>query len=109
MDEDFLKELFAELGPITVKRMFGGQGIYGPNGIFAVVVGGELYLKGDAETVTHYEQAGMARWTYASLKTGKPSSMPYWRVPDAALDDRDAMRPLAQRADATAARARQSK
>lgn len=106
MDDDFLGDLFGWLGPITVKRMFGGQGIYGPHGIFAVVVRGELYLKGDAESSGRYEDADMARWTEASPKTGKQSSMPYWRVPEDALDDPDVMRPLAEMANATAQRAK---
>ena len=109
MDEDFLKDLFADIGPITVKRMFGGQGIYGRHGIFAVVVYGELYVKGDAESSGRYEDAGMARWTYEAPKTGKRSSMPYWRVPASALDDPEAMRPFAKLADETARRARANK
>ena len=109
MDEDFLRDILASVGPISVKRMFGGQGIYGDHGIFAVVVDGQLYLKGDEATLPDYEQAGMVRWTYQNPKNGRQSSMPYWRVPEEALDSAEAMAPLARLAIETAVRAEAAK
>lgn len=106
MDEDHLRDLFAAVGPITVRRMFGGQGIYCDDGIFAVVVFDTLYIKGDARSAPAYEAAGMQRWGYENPKTGKVSLMPYWQVPDDALDDADAMAPWARLAAETAGRAK---
>lgn len=105
MDEDYLRDLFAGTGPITIRSMFGGQGIYCAHGIFAVIAFDRLYVKGDAESSPVYEAAGMARWGYENPKTGKVSPMPYWQVPDEALDDAEAMRPWAELAIETALRA----
>lgn len=106
MDEDYLRDLFASVGPITVRRMFGGQGIFSEDGIFAVVAFDRLYLKGDAQSSPAYETAGMQRWGYESPKTGRISMMPYWQAPDEALEDADAMAPWAMLAVQTARRAR---
>lgn len=106
MDEEYLKDLFADVGPIAVRRMFGGQGIYCRHGIFALVAFDKLYVKGDAASSPIYESAGMARWGYENPTTGKVSMMPYWQVPDDALDDADAMRPWADLAVETARRAK---
>ena len=106
MDEDYLKDLFEPIGPITIKRMFGGQGIYGPHGIFAIVAFDKLFVKGDEQSAPTYEAAGMERWGYESPKTGKISMMPYWQVPDDALEDAEAMTPWARLAAETAIRAR---
>lgn len=106
MDEDYLRDLFALVGPITIRRMFGGQGIYCADGIFAVVAFDRLYVKGDAQSSPVYEAAGMQRWGYENPKTGKVSMMPYWQVPDDALEDAEAMAPWADLAVQTARRAR---
>ncbi|QBK30843.1 TfoX/Sxy family protein [Roseitalea porphyridii] len=106
MDEDYLRDLFASVGPITIRRMFGGQGIYCADGIFAVVAFDRLYVKGDARSSPAYEAAGMQRWGYENPKTGKVSMMPYWQVPDEALEDAEAMAPWADLAVQTARRAR---
>ena len=38
MDAEFLRELFAEFGPITVRRMFSGAGVYADGVIIALVI-----------------------------------------------------------------------
>lgn len=97
MDEEYLREIFGSLPDVRIRRMFGGQGIYSGETIFAVVVGGELYLKSDSVSEAEYEEAGCRRWTYA--REGKlPVSMPYFSLPDDALDDPDVMAEWARRA-----------
>ena len=106
MDEDYLRDLFAEIGPISVKRMFGGQGIYCADGIFAIVAFDKLYVKGDDQSSPAYQAEDMARWVYENPNTGRKSSMPYWQVPDEALESGEAMAPWARLAVETAARAK---
>ena len=91
MDEEFLKELFQSVGPINVRRIFGGQGIYVDGKIIAAVQAGRLMVKGDDETTPQYQAAGMERWTYVHAKTGKKTQMPYWIVPESALDEPEEM------------------
>ena len=45
---DFVKELFARLGPIQIKRMFGGAGGYADGPMFLLLDGEAIYLKADA-------------------------------------------------------------
>ena len=90
MDTSDIDEMFSALGPVTVKRMFGGQGIYHRGLIVAVVFKGEVLLKADAASAPDFAAAGARRWTYEG-RTDKPVEMPYWSVPESALDDPDEM------------------
>ena len=47
--KEFLEELFAPIGGVTVRRMFGGLGIFKDGVMFALVVDDVLYLKADAD------------------------------------------------------------
>ena len=87
MDAEALREVFAPFAPVHIRSMFGGHGVYVGDLCFAVQVKGELFLKGDDETLVAFESAGCARWTYDS--TGKTTRMPYWRMPASAFDDSD--------------------
>jgi DNA transformation protein len=91
MTEDDIRDLFSGLGPVSVRRMFGGKGIYFDGVIIAVELRDELMLKGDATLAPELEAAGCLRWTYVGSRHGKQVSMPYWTVPEAALDDPDEM------------------
>lgn len=90
MDNAAIEEMFEAVGPVTIRRMFGGKGIYARGVIFALELRGELMLKGDAESEPFLEEAGAVRWRYKG-RSGKPVAMPYWTLPDEALDDPDMM------------------
>jgi DNA transformation protein len=89
MDNDDIQELFQAVGPVTIKRMFGGKGIYCDGMIIAVWLRDELMLKGDAEAGALYDAAGSQQWTYAHSKSKRPVAMPYWPIPSEAYDDPD--------------------
>ncbi len=91
MDNAAIEEMFQSLGPVTIKRMFGGKGVYFDGLIVAVDLRGEMMLKGDDEAGALYEEAGARRWEYIHNKSGKEVKMPYWSVPDDAWDDPDEM------------------
>jgi DNA transformation protein len=90
MDRSTIDEMFSGLGPVTVRRMFGGRGIYHRGLIVAIVFKDEVLLKADAVSAPEFEAAGARRWTYEG-RSGRPVEMPYWSVPDAAFDDPDEM------------------
>lgn len=90
MDNDAIEEMFEALGPVTIKRMFGGKGIYHQGLILALDFRGDILLKADAESAPLFAEAGAEQWTYPG-KTGKPVAMPYWSIPNEALDDPDMM------------------
>lgn len=98
MDDERIAELFDGLGPVTVRRLFGGKGIYHRGVIVAIVLRGELMLKGDDLVGPQYEAARSSRWTYVGKRHGKLVAMPYWTVPDGALDDPDEMTAWARKA-----------
>ena len=104
MDDEQIREIFQSLGPVTIRRMFGGKGVYCDGRILAVVFQGDLLLKADAETAPQFAAAGAVQWAYES-KTGKQAHMPYWSIPDEALDDPDLMADWVRRAYEAAARA----
>ncbi|WP_077961152.1 TfoX/Sxy family protein [Ensifer adhaerens] len=89
MDNVAIEEMFETLGPVTIKRMFGGKGIYCQGVIFALEVDGEILLKGDEQTAPEFEAAGSRQWAYDGK--GKPVKMPYWSIPEDAFDDPDEM------------------
>ena len=105
MDRDGIEEMFQALGPVTIKRMFGGKGIYHEGRILALEVQGEILLKADNESAPEFAAAGSRQWYYDG-KSGKPVKMPYWSIPDEALDDPDVMAIWVRRAYEAALRAR---
>lgn len=90
MDRERIEELFAPFGPVAVERMFGGHGIYADGIFFALESDGEIYLKADAETQPRFAAAGSRPFVYQGKN--KPVTMSYWRIPDDALEDDDALR-----------------
>jgi DNA transformation protein len=55
---DGLKELFKLFEIVTVKRMFGGHGVYAEGLCFTVESGGEVFLKVDADLQPSFSAAG---------------------------------------------------
>ncbi len=96
--------MFSAFGPVTIKRMFGGKGVYHRGLIVAVEVRGEMLLKADDISASAFEAAGARRWFYEGKK-GKPINMPYWSVPEDAFDDPDIMARWVQLAYEAALRA----
>jgi len=95
---EFVKDLFAQVGPISTRKMFGGLGVYTQGTIFALVMSdGAHMLKGVGPMVEAYTDEGWQQWTYARKGGGK-SAMPYWQMPDALLDDPDEASHWARRA-----------
>ena len=89
LDNAAIEDMFQSLGPVTIRRMFGGKGIYHQGKILALEVDGEILLKADAESAPEFEAAGSNPWVYDGKS--KPVKMPYWSIPDCALDDPDEM------------------
>ena len=100
----YLRDLFSELGPVSLRRMFGGQGLYHEGVIIGLVIGDELFLKTDAVTRSAFEQAGGEPFTY--LGKGRPVVMSYLSPPAEAMESAQSMRPWAQLAWEAALRKR---
>ena len=105
MDEafiEYLRELFADLGPVSARAMFGGHGLYHDGLIFGIVIDEAVYLKVDDVSRAAFEAAGCAPFIYEMR--GKPLPMSYWSVPAEAMDSAQAMLPWARRAHEAALR-----
>ena len=105
---EFLKDLLGGLGPITVRRMFGGAGIFCDGVMFALVLDDTLYFKADDSNRCAFEAEGSAPFSYAT-KNGRNTIMSYWRCPDRLFDDPDEMAAWARQALAAARRSASSK
>ena len=81
-------ELFAGLGDIRLRAMFGGLGVYADGLFFALAAGDGLYLKGDDANESAFRAEGSHPFSYAG-RDGEAHVMRYWRLPEAAFDDPD--------------------
>jgi DNA transformation protein len=105
-DPESLNELFAALGPVSVRRMFGGAGLYFEGVMFALVDDGVIYLKADGETAASFEREGVSQFSYLT-KDGSRMLTSYWRLPDRLYDDPDELAEWARLAVAAAYRGRE--
>lgn len=90
MDTAAIEEMFQGLGPVTIKRMFGGKGIYHLGRIVAIELRDEMLLKADEKSAPEFADAGAIQWSYEGKK-GNLVKMPYWSIPENAYDDPDEM------------------
>jgi len=105
MDPEFIRELFAAFRPVTVKRMFGGAGVFVEGLAFAVVFDGVIYLRVDEASIADFEREGSKPFVYPLAKhhVGRPSRN-FWRLPERLYDDPDDLAVWAARALAIAER-----
>jgi DNA transformation protein len=104
MDRDFLIELFAGFGPVTVRRMFSGFGISADGINFALALRGGLYLRADEQTIPRFEAERSKPFQYQTrAKTVTVGS--YWTLPERLYDDPEEMTDWARASLAAAQRA----
>ena len=105
MDHEFIRELFAPFGPVTVKRMFGGAGIWSDGLMFGLVFDGAIFLKVDETSIPEFEREGSRPFVYTRAKSkgrvGR-ASLSYWRLPERLYDDPEELAVWAARALAIA-------
>jgi DNA transformation protein len=90
IDAEALKELFEPFGAVTVRRMFGGAGIYADGLCFAIASRGEVFIKVDSETQAAFQAAGSEPFVY--VMQGKPKSMAFWLLVAEAYDDAEELK-----------------
>jgi DNA transformation protein and related proteins len=107
LDPEFIGELFAPFGPVTVKRMFGGAGIWSDGLMFGLVFDGVIFLKVDATSIPDFEREGSRPFVYTRAKSrgrvGR-ASLSYWRLPERLYDDPNELAAWASRSLAIAQR-----
>lgn len=81
-----IHDLLGPHQPVTLRRMFGGHGIYADGVIFGIEADGEIFLKVDAENRGFFVALGSTPFTYEK-KAGEQAVMSYYRLPTEAYDD----------------------
>jgi DNA transformation protein and related proteins len=107
LDPEFIRELFAQFRLVTIRRMFGGAGIFAEGLMFGLVFDGAIYLKVDAASIPDFEREGCQPFVYTRAKSaGRVGrhSLSYWRMPERLYDDPDELAIWAGRAFAIAQR-----
>lgn len=87
---EFVKELFAGVGPVQTKRMFGGAGGYADGVMFLLLADDTIYLKVDDALKTELGAEGCGPFVWepqSGPRAGEELDLGYWRLPDSALDD----------------------
>ncbi len=102
---DYIKDLFAPFGDITIRKMFGGAGVYCDGAIFAITGDEGLWLKVDDVTRAEFEAAGLGPFTF-EFENGKSGSMSYYNAPEDIYDDNDELTRWAELALGAARRAK---
>jgi DNA transformation protein len=105
---DLLKERLVGIGPLSVRRMFGGAGIYCEGVMFGLAVDDTLYLKVDGGNRPAVEARSPGPFSYA-VKRGRNTITSFWQVPDGLIDEPDELLSWASAALAAAHRASRAK
>jgi len=90
---EFVRELFSGLGQVTIKRMFGGAGVYAEGVMFALLADETIHIKVDSALKEELRGEGSGPFVWTPRKgprAGEQLDLGYWRLPEAALDDPDA-------------------
>src|SRR5689334_561667 len=108
MDREFLTDLFADFGPVTIRRMFSGYGISADGINFALALRAGLFFRADEMTIPDFEAEGSKPFQYSTrAKTVVVNS--YWELPARLFDDSQELAQWARGALAAAQRAKVKK
>jgi DNA transformation protein len=104
MDRDFLIDLFADFGPVTIRRMFSGFGISADGTNFALALRAGLYFRADEATIPQFEAEGSKPFQYQTRAKAVTVNS-YWELPARLFDDSEELSAWARAALAAAQRA----
>ncbi|MDA9496465.1 TfoX/Sxy family protein [Bradyrhizobium sp. CCBAU 11357] len=105
MDREFLIDLFADFGPVTIRKMFSGYGISADGVNFALSLRAGLFFRADETTIPDFEAEGSKPFQYSTrAKTVVVNS--YWELPARLFDDSAELAQWARAALAAAQRAK---
>ena len=87
--KEFIVEQMAGFGEVTIRTMFGGQGVFHNGLMFGLIHDQVLYLKADDSLRSEYLAENSTPFTYP--RKGKRVDLGYFRAPSASLDDGEEM------------------
>jgi DNA transformation protein len=95
--KEFIIEQLDRLGPVRMRGMFGGAGVYLDDLMFGLIFDETLYLKVDDRNRPDFEAEGMEPFTY-EMTDGSTGSLRYYEVPERLYDDPDELVQWARKA-----------
>jgi DNA transformation protein len=103
----YLLDELALLGLVSLRRMFGGQGLFLDGRMIGILSEDVLYLKVDARNRPDFEAAGSEPFVYERM--GREVALSFWRLPDEIIEDGDALRAWAVKSKAASIATGQAK
>jgi DNA transformation protein len=85
----YLRDQFRRWGPVEIRRMFGGHGIFRGGVMFALIHDETLFLRSDDANRAAFAAAGMGPFRYR--RRGKLVALAYHQAPPEALEDSDVL------------------
>jgi DNA transformation protein len=101
---EHVTEMMRTFGPVEVRAMFGGHGIYHRGTMFALIAEDALYIKTDEINRPEFVALGLGPFVFKS-KDGEAMTLSYCSVPDDALESPAVMAEWARSGYACALRA----
>ena len=95
--KDFVTDQLSAFGPVRIRNMFGGAGVYADDVMFALIADDTLYLKADESSVPAFKAEGMGPFVYEA-EGKKPIAMSYWELPPRLLEEADELAQWARQA-----------
>ena len=102
-DPESIRELFSAFGTVSVRRMFGGHGVFADGLMFALESDGELFLKADDLTIPKLAAENSEPFVYKAK--GREVALSYWKLPERLYDEPDDFAGFAREAFGAAQRA----
>jgi DNA transformation protein len=85
----YLRDQFRRWGPVEIRRMFGGHGIFRGGVMFALIHDETLFLRSDDANRAAFAAAGMGPFRYR--RRGKLVDLAYHQAPPEAVEDSDVL------------------
>lgn len=86
---DHILDMAAGFGPVAVRRMFGGHGLFRDGVMIGLVAQDTLYLKVDDGNRPDFEAAGSGPFVYGPENSRTVTS--YYQAPAEAMEDAQAL------------------
>ena len=100
---EFLRELLAPLGRVTMRRMFGKTGVFCDGLMFGMVTDNTLYFRVDDHNRAAFKEAESSP-PLSYEKEGVTIDLSFWRAPERLFDEPDELLTWAEAALAAARR-----
>lgn len=86
---EHIHQMLSGIDGFSVRKMFGGAGLYVNGNIFGIVNEATMYLKTDRTNQDDFIKKGMER--FKPFKD-RPMNMPYFEVPPEVLEDSEVLK-----------------